>query len=100
MWPNLRYYPSIFLQALRKRITNHRQDSQPPGLNQEPFRYEKRSINHTTVALSGNIEYELISQYQHNKNSSHNGHAQSLSYPSNINIQHTLHFTFSLVCHF
>jgi len=50
-------------QAMRKMITNHYQDSQPPGLSHKPFRHERRCLNHSTVAMRGNEEYELLSQH-------------------------------------
>jgi hypothetical protein len=40
--PNLRYYPGIFLEGLRKTTKNLRQDSQSQGrdLNMGPTEYE------------------------------------------------------------
>jgi hypothetical protein len=41
-WPNLRYYPGICLEGLRKNTENISQDSQSPGrdLNLRPPKYE------------------------------------------------------------
>jgi hypothetical protein len=35
-WPNLRYYPSIFLERLRKTAKGHSQDSRFPGRDMNP----------------------------------------------------------------
>jgi len=50
-------------QAMRKMITNHYLDSQPPGLSHKPFGHDRRCLNHSTVAMSGNKEHELLSQH-------------------------------------
>jgi hypothetical protein len=41
-WPNLRYYPGIFLKRLRKTTKNFSQDSRSPGreMNPGPLEYE------------------------------------------------------------
>jgi len=44
-------------------ITNYYQDSQPTDLCHKPFGHERRCLNHSTVAMSGNNEYELLSQH-------------------------------------
>jgi hypothetical protein len=54
-WPNLRYYPGICLEGLRKITNNISQDSLSPGrdLNLGPPKYE--GVNHSTTTFGNSL---------------------------------------------
>jgi hypothetical protein len=59
-WPNIRYYPGIFLEGLRKTTKNLSQDIQALGrdLNLGPPEYEGLSLSHNVywVVMSGGYQ--------------------------------------------
>jgi hypothetical protein len=57
-WPNLRYYPSIFLEVVRRILKNSSEDSRSAGqdLNLEPTKYEAEVLAvawHSVVCFVG-----------------------------------------------
>jgi hypothetical protein len=55
LWPNLRYYPGIFVDGLKKTMKNLSQNSWSPGrdLNLGPLEYEAGvlTINHNVQVV-------------------------------------------------
>jgi hypothetical protein len=51
-WPNLRYYPGISLEAVRK-ITRNFSWSLGRDLTPGPLKLQSRSVNHSTITFDG-----------------------------------------------
>jgi hypothetical protein len=60
-WCNLRYYPRIYLEGLRKAIIKISQDSQSPGqdLNSGPLKYEAGVLTTWMQRLVSNNQRRL-----------------------------------------